>query len=441
MSFTAILEGLPPGLSPLARYVCLRLVSRVCTSVDSVADEEELLGQGTKALAKVFGMADVKFAAATAELLKEGVFLDFGVSTGRGRPRRMLRVSDKYRQLQRENPVATAPGSELILRLLALCCRSTESVGGEAWNISRARAARKGGRLSVLNCLLACALCAKADSVGLVQGISMHDLVKWTGLDLASVKHRIRRLAELGFIAVYVPGGNSPLLTHKRKSLYVMNLAHQAFQGLEPVRFYPILPPASDAWGWTLAGVAERFGRLEQLRLEGRRRTLLEAMMSWVERPEGRIHFLWAATDAEFFSRWLPWLICGYVETVLQSESTQVSMRALVRALLPGKISEDFSSRLPGAQDLWLELWNHYLPIVEAPEQPEPKWEADSPQPKGSSQRGDVVTLICRYVFEVIQAIKSQHPTLSESQLKGARLLWFDHEEQGRGLVLALGHR
>jgi hypothetical protein len=335
----------------------------------------------------------------------------------------------------------TAPGSELVLRLLALCCRSTESVGGEAGKIARARAVSKSGRLSVLNCLLACVLCARADGVGLVQGISMHDLVKWTGLDLASVKHRIGRLVALGFIAAYVPGGNSPLLTHKRKSLYVMNLAHEVFQGLEPIRFYPILPPASGTWGWTLAGVAERFGRLEQLKSEGRRNTLLEAMMSWVERPEGRIHFLWAATDAEFFSRWLPWLICGYVETVLRSENTQVPMRGLVRALLSGKISEDFSSRQPDAQDLWLELWNHYMPIVDAPGQPEPKWGADSPQPMISSQRGDLVTLICRYVFEVIQKIRAQHPTLSGPQLRGARLLWFDNEEQGPGLVLALGHR
>lgn len=442
MSVTSILESLPPVLSPLARYVCLSLVSRVCKPGDSVADEEGLLGQGTKALAKIFGMADVKFAAATAELLKEGVFLDFGVSTGRGRPRRMLRLSDQYRQLLRENPVMTAPGSELVLRLLACCYGGSESVVGESRDISRARAVRKSGRLSVLNCLLACVLCAKADGVGLVQGVSMHDLVKWTGLDLASVKHRIGRLAALGFIAAYVPGGNSPLLTYKRKSLYVMNLAHEVFQGLEPIRFYPILPPASDAWGWTLAGVAERFGRLEQLRLEGRRKTLLEAMMSWVERPEGRIHFLWAATDAEFFSRWFPWLICGYVETVLQSENTQeVPMRVLVRALLSGKISEDFSSRQPGAQDLWLELWNHYMPIVEAPGQPEPKWGADSPQPMISSHRGDVVTLICRYVLEVIQEIRAQHPTLSGPQLRGARLLWFDNEEQGPGLVLALGNR
>ncbi|MBD9400086.1 hypothetical protein [Pseudomonas sp. PDM11] len=269
----------------------------------------------------------------------------------------------------------------------------------------------------------------------------MHDLVKWTGLDLASVKHRIGRLAALGFIAAYVPGGNSPLLTRKRKSLYVMNLAHQAFQGMESVDFYSISPPALKAWGWTLAGVAERFGNLERLRSQGRGKTLLETMMSWTESPEGRIHFLWAATDAEFFSRWLPWLMCGYVETVLQSENTQLPRRALVRALLPDRVSQDFSSRQPGAQDLWLELWNHYMPIVEAPEQPEPKWEADSPQPKGSSQRGDVVTLICRYVSEVIQEIREQHATLSDSQLRGARLLWFAHEGQGRGLVLALGHR
>jgi len=154
MSFTAILEGLPPGLSPLARYVCLRLVSRVCTSVDSVADEEELLGQGTKALAKVFGMADVKFAAATAELLKEGVFLDFGVSTGRGRPRRMLRVSDKYRQLQRENPVATAPGSELILRLLARSVAGARSLWEARRGISRER--ELPGRADDYRCLIAC---------------------------------------------------------------------------------------------------------------------------------------------------------------------------------------------------------------------------------------------------------------------------------------------
>lgn len=434
MSVTEILEGLPPRLSPLARYVCLRLASRG----GSIADEEELLGLGTKALAKVFGMPDVKFAAATAELLKEGVFLDAGVSTGRGRPRRMLRVSDKYRQLQRENPVETAPGSELILRLFALCCRSTESLGGEEWNISRARAARKGGRLSVLNCLLACALCAKADSVGLVQGISMHDLVRWTGLDLASVKHRIGRLAALGFIAAYVPGGNSPLLTHKRKSLYVMNLSHQAFQGMDPVSFYPISPPALKPWGWTLAGVAERFGRLEQLKSEGRGKTLLEEMMSWTESPKGRIHFLWAATDAEFFSRWLPWLMCGYVETVLQSDSPPLPARMLVRVLLSDRIRKDFSSKQPDVQDLWLELWNHYMPIVAAPEQPEPKWGADSPKSTGGPEWGDLVTLICRYVSEVIQEIREQYADISDSQLRGARLLWLDRDGQGYGLMLAL---
>lgn len=80
-------------------------------------------------------------------------------------------------------------------------------------------------RLSVSNRLLFATLLARADHCGVVRGVGMPELRRLTGFDDASLKHRLRRLMDLGLIRRYVPGVSSSIFSTARvSSTYFLNL-------------------------------------------------------------------------------------------------------------------------------------------------------------------------------------------------------------------------
>jgi DNA-binding Lrp family transcriptional regulator len=80
-------------------------------------------------------------------------------------------------------------------------------------------------RLSACNRLLFATLLARADHCGVVSGLGGPELRQLTGFDAASLKHRLRRLMDLGLIRRYVPGVSSSIFARARvSSTYFLNL-------------------------------------------------------------------------------------------------------------------------------------------------------------------------------------------------------------------------
>lgn len=80
-------------------------------------------------------------------------------------------------------------------------------------------------RLSACNRLLFATLLTRADHCGVVSGVGGPELRSLTGFDEASLKHRLRRLMDLGLIRRYVPGVSSAIFANSRvSSTYVLNL-------------------------------------------------------------------------------------------------------------------------------------------------------------------------------------------------------------------------
>ena len=70
-------------------------------------------------------------------------------------------------------------------------------------------------------------LFAHADRFGVVNSLGNVELCQLAGLEQTSLKQRIKKLIELGFIRRHVPGVASPIFAEKLKSSYVLNLNHR----------------------------------------------------------------------------------------------------------------------------------------------------------------------------------------------------------------------
>jgi DNA-binding HxlR family transcriptional regulator len=80
-------------------------------------------------------------------------------------------------------------------------------------------------RLSACSRLLFATLLAHADHCGVVSGVGGPELRQLTGFDEASLKHRLRRLMDLGLIRRHVPGVSSSIFNTSRvTSTYFLNL-------------------------------------------------------------------------------------------------------------------------------------------------------------------------------------------------------------------------
>ena len=77
----------------------------------------------------------------------------------------------------------------------------------------------------VLLCLL-----AMADESGLVRGMGLPTLSRFTGLPVSQVRNNIKLLTRHHYIASSVPGGNFPGTMGKATSTYLLNLRHPNFE-------------------------------------------------------------------------------------------------------------------------------------------------------------------------------------------------------------------
>lgn len=193
-------------------------------------------------LASGLGVPAGECADALEVLLKESV-LTASVDPARkaGRPKRAFRIHDELvRRLAHarviSKPTSGVPHQKVIEHLIS--GPHIHAVGPDVM-VSRASVKAVRGTkatiavlkltalLSRSNRLLMAMLFGHADGFGVVRSLSNAELCRLTGLDSISVKQRIRRLIELGFIRRHVPGVASPIFAEKLKSCYVLNLNHR----------------------------------------------------------------------------------------------------------------------------------------------------------------------------------------------------------------------
>lgn len=92
---------------------------------------------------------------------------------------------------------------------------------------TRAAVPNRTSLLSRSNRLLLAVLSAHADRFGVVNSLGNVELCRLTGFEQTSLKQRIKKLIEMGFIRRHVPGVASPIFAEKLKSSYVLNLNHR----------------------------------------------------------------------------------------------------------------------------------------------------------------------------------------------------------------------
>jgi DNA-binding Lrp family transcriptional regulator len=193
-------------------------------------------------LAGCLGMPAGECAAALSRLLMESVLIASS-EPGRyaGRPKRSFRLHDDVAlklAIARAGPKPPAITAHLgvvehlikgpfihatkpDMEVLSMPVKAASRPDGSA------AVPKRSSLLSRSNRLLLAMLYGHADGFGVVRGLSNADLCTLTGLDPISVKQRIRKLIELGFIRRHVPGVASPIFAEKLKSSYVLNLNHR----------------------------------------------------------------------------------------------------------------------------------------------------------------------------------------------------------------------
>ncbi|MFL1555072.1 hypothetical protein [Pseudomonas sp. O11] len=193
-------------------------------------------------LAGCLGVPTTECADALSLLLKDSVLLASAESGRRvGRPKKSFRLHDGVAmklQLAKTvtRPLAAAPYLGLVERLIKgpyihATRPDTEIhvVPARPASVEQDRGAvpNRTSLLSRSNRLLLAMLFAHADRFGVVDSFGNVELCRLAGLELTSLKQRIKKLIELGFIRRHVPGVASPIFAEKLKSSYFLNLNHR----------------------------------------------------------------------------------------------------------------------------------------------------------------------------------------------------------------------
>lgn len=193
-------------------------------------------------LASGLGVPAGECADALDLLLKESVLIA-SVDPVRkaGRPKRAFRIHDELvRRLELaralSKPASGVPHQQIIEHLIkgphihavgpdvVVCRAPVKAVKGAKATIA---VLKQAPLISRSNRLLLAMLFGHSDDFGVVSSLSNADLCRLTGLDSTSIKQRIRKLVELGFIRRHVSGVASPAFAAKLKSSYVLNLNHR----------------------------------------------------------------------------------------------------------------------------------------------------------------------------------------------------------------------
>lgn len=170
---------------------------------------------------------------AVAQLVDVGALRAVTQPEGKGRPRCTYEMSKAIQSALRDVEDRTLNHPDLVKHVLAgECIRAVradwkdDAPTAKELNTLKRVAPVRAGKLSLANRLLLMILLSHADPFGLARGLSSKELCLLTGMDTASLKQRLRRLTELGFIRRHIPGLASPIFTEKLKSVYLLNLNH-----------------------------------------------------------------------------------------------------------------------------------------------------------------------------------------------------------------------
>lgn len=176
-----------------------------------------------------------------AQLVSEGYLLEEAVA-GRqsGRPNRTYSISSQVMELARRSDKRTTAHVDLIKHVIegpdVLAIRPNDN-GAQSgprlvWIDGKA-VPKRSNRLSLSNRLLLAVLLAHSDDFGIVRDLGNADLCRLVGFEATSLKQRIRKLIDLGFIRRHVPGIASSVFSKKLKSIYFLNLNHPQLGGGE----------------------------------------------------------------------------------------------------------------------------------------------------------------------------------------------------------------
>ncbi|VVP61627.1 hypothetical protein PS870_06386 [Pseudomonas fluorescens] len=217
------------GTDPETRWVFELLAAG---AVRTAGDAQ---GYRVEALAVRFRLSRTLVSDALAELRRLGLVVpERSRSEGKGRPSLTYTLSPKVVQTLTAGGSVYGVHAELLDCLLSGTPIETQVPGLPLRPAKQRLAVTKAGRpappgaskrLSAGNRLLFATLLARADHCGVVSGLGGPELRQLTGFDAASLKHRLRRLMDLGLIRRYVPGVSSSIFARARvSSTYFLNL-------------------------------------------------------------------------------------------------------------------------------------------------------------------------------------------------------------------------
>lgn len=185
-------------------------------------------------LAGCLGVPTTECAVALSVLLKDSVLIASAESGGRvGRPKKSFRLHDGVAmklQLGRAapRPLTAAPYLDVVERLIRgpYIYATSPDVEIHVVPAKHARVEQERGavpnRTSLLsrsNRLLLAMLFAHADRFGVVSSFGNVELCRLAGLEQTSLKQRIKKLIEMGFIRRHVPGVASPIFAENSKAV------------------------------------------------------------------------------------------------------------------------------------------------------------------------------------------------------------------------------
>lgn len=212
------------------------LEAMACRALRDGADETP---GNAKTLAKWLHVSERMVSDALGELVACGAVCRLSRGLGRGRPVVTYRIVATEMALLMEKKNSDRAHGKILDRLFSGDDLAVEMLGtAPKTEVKRAAVTRVGkpappgarGRLSASNRLLLGTLLARADRFGQVTGVGNLELIRLTGLDAESLKHRLKRLLAVGLIRSYLPGASSSVFrAGKISSTYFLNLNHPAF--------------------------------------------------------------------------------------------------------------------------------------------------------------------------------------------------------------------
>ena len=250
-----------------------------------------------EARAGLLGLPTRVVASAMAQLVDSGWLVKLPVSTpgSSGRPNHTYKVQAALAVALEKAMVPTVIHERLIKRLIAgpvIRAVGPDDSGDGGGAVQSTKLIDefdkpvppgRRGNLSLANRLLLVALLSRADAFGVVSDLGNVELVQLTGLAPATLRQRLRRLMDLGFIRSYVAGVSCSILSRKVMSTYFLNLGHRQLTQTPGFQVFS---------HWTFEDNGRRFQHHgDRLRNDVRaaKKTLVNGSMT----PRPVLRFLW----------------------------------------------------------------------------------------------------------------------------------------------------